>query len=109
MSLAIAFAFIAPINSHTHKVICALCLNETAQRSPLAGLVSKLYREDIISREEVERVEKLIPETLKAKDDDGISRLEQAAFSHNMIPIINSFSTIKLKTLLSLINLKDTN
>ena len=48
---SIAFAFIAPINQATHKVICALCLNEVAQRSPLAGLVNKLYREDIISRE----------------------------------------------------------
>ncbi len=44
VNLAIAFAFIAPINPSTHKVICALCLNETAQKSTLVGLVSKLYR-----------------------------------------------------------------
>lgn len=32
----------------------------------------------------------------------GVSILEQAAFSRNMIPIINSFSTVKLQTLLRL-------
>ena len=105
---SIAFAFVAPIDKATHKVICALCLNEAAQRSPLAGLVTKLYREDIISREEVARVQDLLPSRLFTKDSDGISKLEQAAFSHNMIPIINSFSTIRLKTLLQLIGLKDT-
>jgi len=39
---------------------------------------------------------------LKLKDIDGVSVLEQSAFSRNMIPIINSFSTIKLSTLLRL-------
>jgi len=44
-----------------------------------------------------------LPYVLKEKDNEGISKIRQAAFSRNMIPIINSFSSIKIKTLLKLI------
>lgn len=99
---AIAFAFIAPIGAESHKTVCSLCLNETAKRTNYYPLVSKLYREDIISQKDVEAVGVYLPEVLKVKDADGVSVLEQSAFSRNMIPIINSFSTVKLSTLLRL-------
>ena len=41
---AIAFAFISPIGTESHKVICALCMNETVKKSALFPLLSKLYR-----------------------------------------------------------------
>lgn len=44
---------------------------------------------------------------MKVKDNEGISRINQAAFSRNMIPIVNSFSSIKTKTLLRLIGLNN--
>jgi len=44
---------------------------------------------------------------LRAKDSDGISKIVQAAFSRNMIPIINSFSSIKIETLLRLLAIQN--
>lgn len=41
---AIAFAFISPIGQESHKIICALCMNETAKKSDLFPFLSKLYR-----------------------------------------------------------------
>ena len=64
--------------------------------------MSKLYREDIITKEDVAAVGAYLPNVLKVKDAEGVSVLEQSAFSRNMIPIINSFSTVKLATLLRL-------
>jgi hypothetical protein len=46
-----------------------------------------------------------LPDNLKVKDTEGIARITQAAFSRNMIPIVNSFSSIKISTLLRLIGL----
>lgn len=42
---------------------------------------------------------------MKTKDCEGIARITQAAFSRNMIPIVNSFSSIKIATLQRLIGL----
>lgn len=53
---AIAFIFVAPISSESHKIICSLCLNEFAKRSLLFPLVSKLYKEDIFSSEDVRKI-----------------------------------------------------
>lgn len=103
MSKAIAFIFIAPIAIESHKIICSLCLSEPAKKSPLYPLVTKLYREEIFTAEEVKKVEGWLPGHLGVKDSEGISRMEQAAFCRNMIPIINSFSSIKFNTLLRLI------
>lgn len=102
---AIAFIFVAPISPESHKVICSLCLNEFAKKSKLFGLVSKLYKEDIFTAEEIKTIESQLPENLKVRDNEGISRINQAAFSRNMIPIVNSFSSIKTNTLLRLIGL----
>lgn len=99
---SIAFAFIAPIGVESHKTICSLCLNETAKKSKHYPLLSKLYREDIITKQDVDEISKYLPDVFKVKDIDGITILEQSAFSRNMIPIINSFSTVKLSTLLRL-------
>ena len=99
---SIAFAFISPIGPEAHKVICSLCLSENAKKSKLFPLVSKLYREDIISKEDINAIASQLPSSLKEKDNDGVSILEQSAFSRNMIPIINSFSTVKLTTLIRL-------
>lgn len=38
-------------------------------------------------------------------DLDGVSVFNQAKFSHNMIPIMNSFKTINFKTLMRLLAL----
>jgi hypothetical protein len=99
---AIAFAFIAPITPESHKIICSLCMNEAAKRSKFYQFVSKLYSEDIITKEDIAAIAVHLPSTIKEKDRDGVSTLEQAAFSRNMIPILNSFSTVKLPTLLRL-------
>lgn len=56
----------------------------------------------MISKEDINSVANQLPNSLKQKDGDGISILEQSAFSRNMIPIINSFSSVKLPTLLRL-------
>lgn len=102
---AIAFIFVAPISAESHKIICSLCLNEFAKKSELFPLVSKLYKEDIFTVDEIRKIENVLPENLKVKDTEGIARITQAAFSRNMIPIINSFSSIKINTLLRLIGL----
>ncbi len=47
---AIAFVFISPISQESHKIICALCMNETAKKSRLFPFISKLYREDIFNQ-----------------------------------------------------------
>jgi hypothetical protein len=99
---AVAFIFVAPITPESHKIICSLCLNEFAKRSELFQLVSKLYKEDIFSAEDVRRIEGFLPDNLKVRDSEGISRITQAAFSRNMIPIVNSFSSLRLDTLLRL-------
>lgn len=99
---AIAFIFVAPISPESHKIICSLCLNEFAKRSLLFPLVSKLYKEDIFSSDDVRKIEEFLPSSLKVKDGEGISRIAQAAFSRNMIPIVNSFSSIRIETLLRL-------
>lgn len=57
ISKAIAFIFVADIGPEEHKVVCSLCLNETAKRSKLYGLVTKMYRQDIINGEEVRAIE----------------------------------------------------
>lgn len=61
-----------------------------------------MYREDIISKADITAISSRLPSVLSHKDQEGVSIIEQAAFSRNMIPIINSFSTIKLNTLLRL-------
>lgn len=99
---AIAFIFVAPISAESHKIICSLCLNEFAKRSELFPLVSKLYKEDIFSSDDVRRIEAFLPHNLKVKDGEGITRISQAAFSRNMIPIVNSFSSVRIDTLLRL-------
>lgn len=104
---AIALAFAAPVSPEAHRVVCALCLSETARRSHMFPLVGKLYRADILGSEEVRGVEAFLPESLKSKDQEGVSRVSQATFSRNMIPIINSFSAIRLRTLQQLIGLPD--
>ena len=58
---AIAFIFVAPISPESHKVICSLCLNEFAKKSKLFGLVSKLYKEDIFTGEEIKTIESYLP------------------------------------------------
>ena len=61
-----------------------------------------MYREDIITKADIAVICSRLPPVLSQKDQDEVSIIEQAAFSRNMIPIINSFSTIKLKSLLRL-------
>lgn len=65
---AIAFIFIAPISPESHKVICSLCLNQIAKRSQLFPLVSKLYKEDIFTVDQIKKIEGFLPESLKVKD-----------------------------------------
>ena len=73
-----------------------------AKKSKLYELVVKMYREDIITKADIAVICSRLPPVLSQKDQDEVSIIEQAAFSRNMIPIINSFSTIKLKSLLRL-------
>lgn len=77
-------------------------MNETAKKSKLFPFLSKLYREDIFNLTEINSISSHLPVILKEKDKEGVSILEQSAFSRNMIPIINAFSTVKLPTLLRL-------
>lgn len=58
---AIAFIFVAPISPESHKVICSLCLNEFAKKSNLFSLVTKLYKEDIFTGEEIKTIESCLP------------------------------------------------
>jgi hypothetical protein len=51
-------------------------------------------------------IEPYLPSSLKIEDSDGITKISQANFSHNMIPIINAFSSITITTLLGFIKLK---
>jgi hypothetical protein len=53
---AIAFIFVAPISAESHKIICSLCLNEFAKRSEFFPLVSKLYKEDIFTVDEIKKI-----------------------------------------------------
>lgn len=46
-----------------------------------------------------------MPKSLSKADIDGVSVFNQAKFSHNMIPIINSFKIIKFKTLSRLLSM----
>lgn len=55
---AIAFCYAAPRSSENHKTICALCLNELSKKSHLREILNKLYTEDIMTREDCEKLEK---------------------------------------------------
>ncbi len=46
-----------------------------------------------------------MPSSLGKLDVDGVSAFNQAKFTHNMIPIINSFKIIKFKTLSRLLSM----
>ncbi len=57
MNKSIVFAFISPISPESHKILCTLCLNEYVKKSKLIYIVNKLYTEDMISSEEMLKVE----------------------------------------------------
>ena len=50
--------------------------------------------EDILTKSDCEKLEKELPAMFARKDNDGVSVLDQAMFSHNMIPIMNTFKII---------------
>jgi hypothetical protein len=61
--------------------------------------------EDILTKSDCEKLEKELPAMFARKDNDGVSVLDQAMFSHNMIPIMNTFKVIKFGTLARLLSM----
>lgn len=58
-----------------------------------------------MTQEDCETIEKELPNSLSKVDADGVSVFRQAKFSHNMIPIINSFKVIEFRTLSRLLSM----
>jgi hypothetical protein len=58
-----------------------------------------------MTKDDCEKLEKELPSSLGKSDVDGVSVFNQAKFTHNMIPIINSFKIIKFKTLSRLLSM----
>ncbi len=58
-----------------------------------------------MTKEDCEKLEKDLPNSLGKLDVDGVSVFNQAKFTHNMIPIINSFKVIKFRTLSRLLSM----
>ena len=50
-------------------------------------------------------LKKLLPHRMENKDADGVSIISRALFSHNMLAILNSFSSIAFRTATELIGL----
>lgn len=50
-------------------------MNETAKKSKLFPLLSKLYRGDIITLQEVNSIASHLPNIIKGKDKEGVSIL----------------------------------
>ena len=80
-------------------------MNEVAKKSNLYPIVNKLFSEDMISVADINILKKLLPERMENKDTDGVSILSKAMFSHNMLAIINSFSSISFASATELIGL----
>lgn len=67
--------------------------------------MGKLYSEGMINNTDIAVIKKLLTPRMEKKDADGVSVLERAMFSHNMLAIINSFSSISFKSATELIGL----
>lgn len=96
---------ISPKSPELHKLICSLYVNEAAKKSELYPIVAKLYSEDMINNTDLAILRNLLPQRMEKKDADGVSILSRAMFSHNMLAIINSFSSISFKSATELIGL----
>ena len=96
---------ISPKGPELHKFICSLYVNEVAKKSNLYPIVNKLFSEDMITLADINILKKLLPERMENKDTDGVSILSKAMFSHNMLAIINSFSSISFASATELIGL----
>lgn len=59
----------------------------------------------MITKEEGSIIATNLPKTMEQNDIDGVSVLSRAKFSHNMIPIFNSFKSIHFNTLTRLLGL----
>lgn len=74
-----------------------------AKKTALAPILAKLYSESMIHSSELHYLKTLLPRRMEKKDLDQISPLEKALFSHNMLAILRSFTTVSLSTLNKLI------
>lgn len=59
----------------------------------------------MITKQEGDVIAKNLPKSMQENDIDGVSILSRAKFSHNMIPILNSFKSIYFGTLTRLLGL----
>lgn len=96
---------ISPKSPELHKLICTLYLNESAKKSELYPIVCKLFSEETITSADMDILKKLLPHRMENKDADGVSIISRALFSHNMLAILNSFSSIAFTTATDLIGL----